>query len=68
MSLCTLSTTLYINNDRGHSPTDRSEREKITDYQKKKPPVKKEVPLNTNQLTGGSICSQKISGLRDFVN
>jgi hypothetical protein len=53
---------LYSNNESGYSPTDRSGKKKTTDYLKKKPPAKKEVRPITNQLTGGSLCSQKISG------
>jgi len=46
---------LYINNDRGYTPEGNTEKNKISDYQKKKPPVKKRVTQNTNpHLTGGS--------------
>ena len=47
---------LYINNDRGgYTPEGNTEKNKLSDYQKKKPPVNKRATQNTNpSITGGS--------------
>lgn len=50
-----LVSTLYIEYAVGYTSTDNTEKNKLSDYQKKKPPVKKIVILNTNPINRRSL-------------